>query len=488
MTGINLRDTLPKTCEVVIPDPAADAQAALPRRWWQARGCSVPAAIVTPSSEEDVVAVVRAAAESGLKIVPAGGQVGSNILVDDQTIYLDLCRLDSFSIDSAGGTVTVSGGTMWRDIAPAVMAAGFVAAWPGFLNLGVVGQTLGGGIGPLVRLKGLSADQIVAARCVVAPGRVVNLSDGDADEDRARLLSQLRGGGHGLGVVTFLTLRLHPITSLGLDVDGDQRARSLSCSAMFLEPSWEYAAALAARELENPDPRLTVHLVVMPAPPNMGPGVAGEPAAMLDLTYMGTKDDAAMAFSALLQPETAEKAVFVKESSSVIGEPMPVGKMFSNKETGHRMDMYNAVIRSVSSDTVLRHMRKFPEFRATVGAEAAAKAFCILSSFGSDAMRALDPHGKNGFCRRDRNVLAQVLLWGMESDDALRAGQKHGERVLDNARRDDRAAGIEDAVFTNNARVGVGARLVYTADGLERLRSAKKVWDPTNIFIHPFFE
>ena len=109
-------------------------------------------------------------------------------------------------IDPVARVARVKAGTIWADVVDAAAAHGLAALHGSAPDVGVVGYSLGGGIGWLARRYGLSSSSVLAAEVVTPAGEVVR-ADAGTNTD---LFWALRGGGGSFGIVTEIEIALYP--------------------------------------------------------------------------------------------------------------------------------------------------------------------------------------------------------------------------------------------------------------------------------------
>lgn len=147
-------------------------------------------------SVEDVVAAIK----RGDRVVPRGG---GHCFVDRSSssdVVMDLTGLNTISV-SADGVATIGAGALLGQVYGDLHAAGRGLPAGCGETVGITGLTLGGGIGLVGRMYGLTCDRLLGAQVVLADGSVVEC---DADRE-PELFWALRGAGGGqFGVVTSL--------------------------------------------------------------------------------------------------------------------------------------------------------------------------------------------------------------------------------------------------------------------------------------------
>jgi FAD/FMN-containing dehydrogenase len=170
-----------------------------------------PALIARCRGAADVSAAVALARETGLEISIRGG--GHNIAgrsVTDGGLMIDLAEMKGMYVDPEARTIRAQGGVIWSEFNRETAVHGLAVTGGAISTTGIAGLTLGGGLGWLMGIHGLAADNLLSAELVNADGAVLNVT-AESDPD---LFWALRGGGGNFGVATSLEYRLHPLSEV----------------------------------------------------------------------------------------------------------------------------------------------------------------------------------------------------------------------------------------------------------------------------------
>lgn len=167
-----------------------------------------PAVIARCKNAGDVAVAFDFARAHELEVaVRGGGHNPAGHCVCDAGLVIDLSLMRAVEVDTKARTARTEGGATWLDFDSATQAFGLVTPGGVVVSTGVVGLSLGGGIGHLTAQYGLTCDHIIRAELVTPSGELIQVS---ADEN-ADLLWGLRGGGGNFGVVTRVDFRLHQL-------------------------------------------------------------------------------------------------------------------------------------------------------------------------------------------------------------------------------------------------------------------------------------
>ena len=118
-----IRTILPKTCEVLVPESDADLHSVISR--WSDACVSLPAAVIVPSNEDDILAIIHFATQHGLQIIPGNGGHGSFVPITNRTIYLDMKKFKDVKVNKEEKSVSIGGGAVAGEVLRACAAEGF---------------------------------------------------------------------------------------------------------------------------------------------------------------------------------------------------------------------------------------------------------------------------------------------------------------------------------------------------------------------------
>jgi hypothetical protein len=275
-----LRDLLDG--EVVLPgDPAWDEA----RLAWNLAADQRPAAVVFAESVDDVVAVVDYARENGLRVTTQGtGHFANSLDSLADTVLVKTVRMRGVEIDPEARVARVEAGVLWQEVSLAAAEHGLAALAGSSADVGVVGYTLGGGLGWLARRYGLAANSVVAVELVTADGRQVR-----ADRDNEpELFWAVRGGGGSFGVVTAVEFALYPVSEVyaGILFFPFERAKEILNAWRVWVESTPDEVTSAGRLLQ------------FPPFPEIPEQLRGQSFVVVEAAFIGSEEDGA----ALLQP------------------------------------------------------------------------------------------------------------------------------------------------------------------------------------------
>jgi FAD binding domain-containing protein len=262
------------------------------RRPWHLDVDQHPAAVAFPESEDDVIAVVLAASELGLRVAPqATGHNAAPLGRLDDTILLRTGAMRGVRVDPRRRFARVRAGALWQDVTPRAAEHGLVGLAGSSPNVGVVGYSLGGGLSWLARRYGLQANHVTAVELVTAGGEHVR-TDHQHDPD---LFWALRGGGGSFGIVTALEFELVAL-------------REVYAGALVWD--WRDAGPVLLRYSEwahhAPDLVTTsARILQLPALPEVPEPLRDRQVVMIDGAYLGDPEDGDTALEPLraLRPE-----------------------------------------------------------------------------------------------------------------------------------------------------------------------------------------
>ena len=179
------------------------------RRAWNLSVDQRPAAILIAGNVADITKAVLYAGKHNLGIAVQSTGHGVVKAANDCLLILT-SNLREIVIDAINQTAYIGAGAKWGEVLDKTQQFGLAPLLGSSPDVGVVGYTLGGGMGWLARKYGLATDSVRFFDVVTAEGKSARASA----TDNSDLFWGLRGGGGSLGIVTGMEIRLYPVTTV----------------------------------------------------------------------------------------------------------------------------------------------------------------------------------------------------------------------------------------------------------------------------------
>jgi FAD/FMN-containing dehydrogenase len=158
--------------EVILPDSPTYGSVTKPA-WVQYENVR-PEAVVRCRTPTDVAESIAVARRLGWEVAPRGGGHCFAGRSATRGLLIDLSEMSS--VVASDGIATVGAGARLGEIEAGLARDELAIPAGSCPAVGIAGLTLGGGLGILGRTYGLTSDQLVQARVVLADGRIVATS------------------------------------------------------------------------------------------------------------------------------------------------------------------------------------------------------------------------------------------------------------------------------------------------------------------------
>jgi FAD/FMN-containing dehydrogenase len=392
-----------------------------------------PELVARPLDVGDVVTAVAYARQCDLPVsIRGGGHSVVGHCIGDGALVIDLRLMRTISVDPATRTATCGGGALWEDFDPACLREGLATPGGTFGDTGVAGLTLGGGIGHLVGLYGLTLDNLVGATVVTAGGDVVHASDDESDD----LFWALRGGGGNFGVVTEFAFRIHPVGEL------------LGGALMF-SPDATLDVLVAWRELMRDAPDELACFVVL------------EPGPLVSVAYFGDIERGTELIQPLLRAADPEVNTVRPMHYAELQE------LFGRVPFGYRQYWSGRFMSELTDDL----------FEQTAARPTDGLSAGVLFEPLHGAAKRVAPDA-TAFSGRDAEYnVTYIATWSDPANDErhIDAARSYAELLAP------RAVGGGYINYASEV-TGDGMATEYGAQRLARLRDVKRQYDPDNRF------
>ncbi|KAM5383170.1 hypothetical protein ACJA88_003703 [Fusarium oxysporum] len=291
-------------------------------------------------------------------------------------------------------------------------------------------------------------------------------------EDKEQsLFNVLCGAGHGLGVVTELTVSAFPLSSLNVE-DNKIWTRSL----IFPAPALDIAIN-AFLDLSHPPAEGYMSLAFARSPP--GTPAAGSPIIILGYQYFGPAEQAEKATTLLFQDDVVSKTV-VANTEILPFENVNTKMNIYNSHHGHKT-IASCRLRKTTAEAIKAGFEKW--HIATEDYPDAQQSSLIISAYNIDKTSAIK--NEKFVEGRDRNINAFMVMVAKE-DKTREAFGPILDDVVAGFRKSDE--GMVPRSFPNNLRPGKDLSEMYDTERLGVLRDVKKTWDADGVFWSPYFK
>ncbi|RAH42315.1 FAD-binding oxidoreductase [Aspergillus brunneoviolaceus CBS 621.78] len=414
------------------------------------------AAALSIHSEQDLITAVKLSTANNISFLATGGRHGYSITFGNlqNGLALDLSPLDTVAVDAAAGTLTIGPGVTFGDVMDPVYEAGYQIQTGTCTCVGMIGATIGGGIGRLQGTYGLVIDGLLSARVVTAAGEVLEVSE----NSNADLFWGIRGAGANLGILTTATYQLHPLTGNYTSID-------------LIFPASRNVTYFTALENFNISAHWAIETEILYNADINGPEI------IASYVYEGDQKEALE----LLAPILDVGPSFINVTEVPWNELSAIAAFATDAEVcenGSIYDIYGVNLRTLTAATWIEVFEMMVNFWAAYTEGQSSSV--VFESWANEAVVAVADE-KTAYPWRDTTTYVMLQFVWSTSDSSVEApsiamAQKVRDTLIETSGYDDLA------VYVNYANGDEALEEMYGARKLPRLAELKKKYDPSNVF------
>ncbi|RFU27488.1 hypothetical protein B7463_g8856, partial [Scytalidium lignicola] len=456
----------PNSIQSLIPElsPSAEVFYLTDSNWinetiqrWTTVGEPTFFASIKPSLVSDIQTIVKFAGGNNIQFLAMGGGHGYTTTYHSlqSGLEIDLSAFNTVSVDVVASTMTIGGGTKFRDLFQPLFSVGKEIQTGSGSCVGVVGATLGAGVGRYQGLHGLIIDALQSVDMIIANGSLITASQTENSE----LFWGLRGAGFNYGIVVKATYEVHNLTNNGSVLNADFKfAPSLNGT---------YFELLKSFEGKIPAPLSLFTLVIWDE-------VFG-PVIILNAAYAGPEEEGLAILKPFIDLQYLERNLTqltwdVLDSSAGFGldaEFCITGGLHSLWAVG--VAQIHVPTHIAFFNSIISFLDQYPDARTTS---------YEIEFFATQAVQAV-PDDATAYPYRD--IAAHVMItYGYANDNLTDTVNALADKWTAAFTA---TSGFDSLqVYVNYAHGTEGLSAMYSDRKLPRLLALKREWDPKGLF------
>ncbi|KAI9872699.1 MAG: hypothetical protein M1830_001294, partial [Pleopsidium flavum] len=421
-------------------------------------------AAIKPALASDVQTIVKLAAQYNIPFLATGA--GHSVTTTEKAlngVQVDLSNFNTVQLDAAANTLTVGGAVRFGDLYNVLFAAGKEIQTGSSSCVGMLGATLGGGIGRLQGLHGLILDALLSVQIVTASGDLITASK----TKNADLFWAIQGAGFNFGIITSAAYQVYDATNGGYYMNAD-----LEFPASSNATHWEI--------LKSFDTALPPALSLTT---NIGFNAStGEPTLNFNAVYAGPQAEGL----AYLAPFFANNPLLTNVSM-VPYSGLNRATFFGHGDSGVcqgagaenlPLNLYGLGLKQTDPATFSAYYAQLADFyRANPPLQA---IMTLIQRFGTQAVLAVPD---NSTSYGNRAISTHLLFENPYNISNATLNAKVTSFMLSTRALFQTTSGFPSlTVYENYAHGDEGANAWYNTTKLPKLIGLKKLWDPKKLF------